>query len=355
MKENVILGMVALLLLSPGCSSRKNTTPPLPQTVKVDTVLVYGESKNATFPGKVVAASDINLAFRVSGPIQRINVDVGSRVRQGQVLAEIDSRDYQLQLSATEAQYEQIKREADRARELYERESLSASDYEKALYGFRQISAKYEADRNALQDTKLTAPTGGYIQRRFFQQGETVGAGTAVISMISEGSGEVEINIPSTDYIQRENFEEYYSTVDIFPGKKFPLQLIGITQQANLNQLYTMRFRLVGEDRNIPGPGMSTMVTIVYKPNDSQLVSVPLTSVFKSNDGSSVWIYDPQDSVVNKRNVTLLQILADGSAVISSGLNRGDIIVTAGANSLEEGEKVKLIQPVSSTNVGGML
>ncbi|MDL2255930.1 efflux RND transporter periplasmic adaptor subunit [Parabacteroides sp. OttesenSCG-928-G06] len=220
---------------------------------------MYGESKSVTFPGKVVAASDINLAFRISGPIAKVYVDAGRYVKKGQVLAEIDPRDYVVQLSATEAEYERIKSEAERVIALYEKGSIAPNDYDKAVYGLNQITAKREAHKNALADTKLCVPCDGYIQKRLFEPGETVSAGLPVLSMISAGTDEVEINIPSSDYIRRDQFDNFYCTVDIYQGETFPLELVGITQKANMNQLYTMRLRLTGKGKNKPGPGMSIL------------------------------------------------------------------------------------------------
>lgn len=352
MKKCLIL--VGLIIILAGCKkSRQENT--VIRSVKVDTVKIYGYAGSAAFPGKVVASSDISLAFRVSGPILKVNVDIGAYVYKGQVLAQIDPRDYEVQLAATEAEYRQIKNEAERITALYEKGTVTPNNYDKVRYGFQQISAKYDAHQNALKDTKLLAPCDGYIQKLFFHSGETVSAGMPVISMISKGSGEVEINIPSSDYIRRDNFDSYFCTVDIYPGKTFPLELVGITRKANMNQLYTMRFRLTGHDRDMPGPGMSTMVTIRYKAEDAQTVSLPLTSVFESDSRSMVWVYDSASETISARPVTLLQILTNGTAVVSAGLTVGEIVLSAGVHSVKEGEKVKLLPPVSSTNVGGML
>ena len=325
------------------------------RNVKADTVQVYGRAGSAVFPGKVVASSDVSLAFRVSGPILRVNVEVGSYVRKGQVLAQIDPRDYEIQLAATEAEYQQLSGEVARITELYEKGTVTPNDYDKARYGLQQLSSKYDAHKNALTDTKLLAPCDGYIQKRLFEPGETVSAGMPVISLISTGTGEVEINIPSSDYIRRDNFDSYSCTIDIYPGKTFPLELIGITRKANLNQLYTVRFRLTGDDRNGPGPGMSTMVTIRYKDEEAQTVSIPLTAVLESNDRPTVWVYDPAEGTVSARTIVLSQILTDGTVVVSEGLTAGEIVVSAGVHSVKEGEKVKLLPAVSPTNVGGML
>jgi RND family efflux transporter MFP subunit len=353
MKKIVLLAFVFMLALA-SCKQNK-TKGDFIQTVKVDTVRIYGESKSVIFPGKVIAASDINLAFRISGPISRVYVDAGRFVKKGEVLAEIDSRDYIVQLSATEAEYQRIKSESERIIALYEKGSIAPNDYDKAVYGLSQITAKYDAHKNALADTKLCAPCDGYIQKRLFEPGETISAGLPVLSMISAGTDEVEINIPSSDYIRRNNFDSYFCTVDIYPGKTYPLELVGITQKANSNQLYTMRLRLTGNGKNKPGPGMSTMVTIQYKTEETENVSIPLTSILEAEEGTKVWVYNEMTGVISARFIHIAEILTNGTVIVSSGLSHGELVVSGGVNSVKDGEKVQLLPKVSSTNVGGML
>ena len=75
----------------------------------------------------------MKLAFRVAGPIRKIYVNEGQYVKKGQLLAELDPRDYQIQFNATQAEYTQVKGEADRIIELYRRGSVSVNEYDKAV------------------------------------------------------------------------------------------------------------------------------------------------------------------------------------------------------------------------------
>lgn len=348
-----LLGVLPILLLS--CSSGKTNQETI-VTVKTDTVRMYGQELSVSFPGKIKAAADVSLAFRVSGTILRVPVEAGTYVRKGQLLAEIDPRDYEIQLSATEAEYKQIKSEAERIIALHEKQSVSPNDYDKAFYGLQQITAKYNAHKNALEDTKLYAPFDGYIQKRLFNAEETINAGFPVISMINTGLPEVEINIPSSDYIRRHEFDTYSCTVDIFPDVIFPLELIGITQKANMNQLYTMRLRLKPiVNHTSPTPGMTTTVTLKYKESESILTMIPLTAIFGDNERSSVWIYSKNTKTVSARIVKILEVKVNGTVVISEGLKPEEIVVTAGVNSLHEGQVVELLPAVSPTNIGGLL
>jgi RND family efflux transporter MFP subunit len=338
-----------------GCKHRDDKQEKI-QTVKTEMATVYGKAKTTSFPGKVKAASEINLSFRISGPITKINVTEGQFVQKGQVVAEMDSRDYTVQLSAAEAEYTQTKAEAGRIIRLHGKQSVSDNDYDKAVAGLQQITAKYDAVKNALADTKLTAPFDGYIQKRYFDRAEVIGEGMPVFSMISADLPEVEINIPAGEYVNRDRFSSYTCLFDVFPEQVYPLQLISISGKANANQLYTMRFRLKRSNASqMPSPGMSAMVNIIYKPEENQNISVPITAIRDTENGTMVWIYDETTQTVSERKVTVAQILNDGKIIISQGVSVGETIVTAGVHSLSEGEKVKLLPDVSSTNVGGLL
>jgi len=344
--------MIALFSFS--CGNKQKSTQSV-QTVKVFTAVGYGAENSVSFPGKIKAASDVNLSFRIGGPIKKIYAEVGDFVKKGDVIAEIDSRDYAVQLSATQAEYNQIKAEAERVIALYEKKGVTPNDYDKAEYGLQQITAKLDAHRNALADTKLRAQFDGYVQKRFFDSGETVGPGMPVVSMVSTTHPEVEIFIPSSDFIRRSDFVGYECSVDILPGISFPLELIGIAKKANLNQLYAMRLRLAGNAVPVPSPGMSATVTISLKPTNSELVTVPLSAVFEDGNISSVWVFNRDSQTVERREIKVGEIHLDGMVVITSGLKEGEIVVSAGVSVLKEGQGVRPLQPVSKSNVGGLL
>lgn len=350
------LMMIGTLLLW-SCSSGKKNEIDRTLTVKIDSVRPYTSQLSVSYPGKIRASSDVNLGFRVSGTLLRVNVDVGSVVRKGDVLAEIDPRDYRTQLNATEAEYNRIKGEAERIMALYEKRSVSKNDYEKAKFGLEQITAKLEAHRNALADTKLRAPYDGFIQKKLFDRDETISAGMPVVSMINKGVPEVEINIPSVDYYDRDSFDSYVCSIDLFPGTVFPLKLTGVTHKANLNQLYTMRFTFVdGNQDRMPTPGMTATVRINKKTEASALTMVPLSAVFNDGQGkSTVWIYNADQKTISAREVRLLGIRRSGNTIISDGLKVGEQIVIAGVHSLKEGSKVVPLPPKTKTNVGGLL
>lgn len=355
MRMNKLLVLFVAATILAGCSSEKRTD------TAVRSVATY-EVKNASgnisspFPGKVKSEGEANLAFRIAGPISRIYARPGKPVKKGEVLATLDQRDYITQLTATEAEYNSIKAQADRIIRLHQQQSVSDNDYDKAVGGLKQITQKLTAHRNALSDTRLVAPYDGYIQEPLRKEGETVGAGMPVLTIYSNSMPEVEINISAADYLNREQFDTFSCTIDAFPDKVFPLQLVSIDPIANLNQLYTVRLRFVLEKGDTPPTiGMSAMVNINYKVNDNRGVTIPMTAVWEKDGKSHVWVVEGTDKPkVHAVPVRIQEILRTGMA-ICSGLQNGQKVVSAGTNTLKEGQVVKQISPVSKTNVGGLL
>lgn len=353
--KGVVFPVLGMMFMACACGGSKSTQENGKLTVKADTVKDYQGELSIVYPGKVKAASEVKLSFRVAGPIKGVFPEVGAFVRKGQLLAEIDPRDYEIQLSATEAEYNQVKDEAGRVIELYRRKSVPVNDYDKAVAGIKQITAKYNAHRNALADTRLTAPFDGYVQNKYYDAHETVAAGYPVVSMINNSYFDVEIDIPSSDFVRQDQFKGFSCTIDVFPGKVFPLELIEITRKANLNQLYRMRLRLKPIEGVDIAAGMSVNVTIDYNPNVDALVVMPLSAMFEKDGVSAVWVYDPGKRTVVRRVVSLKKLLRNGDVIVSEGLKPGEIVVSAGVHSLKEGMQVELLKPTARTNVGGLL
>lgn len=266
----ILTGIFLMLFISCARHTKENKDC---QTVKIDTVIAADKQKFLQFPGRVKAAQDISLSFRVSGTI-----------------------------------------------------------------------------------TRLYAPFSGYVQKRLFEAHETIGAGMPVISMVSAGAPEVEINLPAAEYIRRNRFNRYHCTFDIYPGETYPLQLISVTPKANANQLYTMRLQLIPGKQAVPSPGMNAMVTIFCDTDRSGTLSVPTSAILQKDGKSYVFIYNASDHTVHNCEVSVLRLTNDGYSLISSdGLQPGDKIVSSGVHHIENGETVRTLPEITHTNIGGLL
>lgn len=347
------VGLAAVVAISCGQKEAPKTDIP---TVDVVEVKDLNDVDATTFTGKTKAASEVNLAFRVAGPIARVLVNQGDYVHKGQVVAELDSRDYQVQLAATQAEYDQIKADAERVMALFAEGNTTASNNDKARYGLQQISQKLANHRNQLDDTKLRSNINGYVQSKLHEAGETVGAGMPVLTVFGSGDTEVEIKISASDFTRLDKFTHFYCQFDVTGNTSFPLTITRVSQEANTAQLYTVRLRFADGAHKKITPGMNTMVYAeVANEAASGIVKVPTSAVMNKNNRTEVFVYDPKTETVKMRPVNVTTVNRDGTMQVDGGLKSGDKVVSTGVHHITDGQKVKLLQKPSTSNVGGLL
>ncbi|SFE75970.1 RND family efflux transporter, MFP subunit [Sunxiuqinia elliptica] len=330
-------GLVSFLWI--GCS---NDTPKQGlETRYVKTTIVQKKKSTLTetFPGVLKELDEAKLSFRIAGPVDQLPVKEGQFVKKGQLLACIDPRDYQLQYDVALSEYKQIIGETERVKQLYAKNNITDNDYEKAMSGRKQITAKLNAAKNALNDIRLVAPFDGYIQTVFISKREIIDAGMPVVSIINASSLKVEAAIPASIYLKKDLFSNFYCTSSNYPGKQFPLTLLGINAKSELNKLYKISLTLKDLKDIILAPGMNVLVHFTYDSGSSNAIQIPLNSCFEKDGQTFVYKFKSGQAVLTK--VKVGDINRNNMINILLGLKEGDIIITAGHSQISNGQKVK--------------
>lgn len=351
MKRLITIVIVAGTLCACGRSSCEHVE--VRSVVLTEPVLL--ESTNIiNYSGIIREAHTISLGFKTAGQIERIYVQEGDYIRRGELLAELDDTDYRLGVEALQIQYDQLKDEVERTSQLFNQKSISANDYEKAVAGLKRLGVELQANKNKLDYTKLYAPTDGYVQSVNFSPAEMVDAGTAVFTLLDVSQMEAAADIPVSEYRQRDRFVRYYCKA-VGIDKELPMKLLSLTPKADGNQLYQLRLTFTEQPYKQLTAGMNVGIGIVVADTASATgVAVPLHAVFRDKESACVWVFQ-QDSTVSKRRVVLGNTDSEGRAVVSEGLTGEERIVRAGVNVLQEGQRVRVVEKTSKTNIGGLL
>ena len=319
--------MIAACVLGACSGGRQEKT--LVRSVYTVVPMESGTETTKQYTGRVEEAHHINLGFKTAGQLTRILVEEGDYVHEGELLAELDTVDYRLAVDALQIQYEQLKDEVARTKQLFEERSVSANDYEKATAGLQQLAIQLQANQNKLAYTKLYAPADGYIESHM----------------------EVTADIPASLYLQRDRFTGFECT-SAYAGKH-PLRLLGITPKADGSQLYRMRLGFAGQTDARLTAGMNVEIAVHLADSVREGMTLPLSTLCRQGGNTYVWVVNA-DTTVSKRQVTLLHSDAEERAVVS-GVRENEQVVRAGVNYLQEGDKVRVIAAPSQTNVGGLL
>lgn len=343
----------ALLLALPVLAAcGKHEAPPEPlRPVKSMHVALQPASSALTLPGEVHARHESPLAFRVGGKISECYADLGQQVHRGQVLARLEPEDYRLAAqgsAATEAQArsQMILAEADLKRFSALREkgfvSAAALDQKQAAYDAARAAldamqaSRSEQDRK-LGYTALTADGDGVVTSLNCNVGQVVNAGQAVLGLARSGAKEITVYVPEAALAAFRSAQEFSVELNTHPGKSYRGTLRELAGGADpATRTYAAHITVQDADDAMQ-LGMSA--TVRMKTDDDMAIRLPLTAVISRDGTTGVWKLDDK-GIVHRVTITVAGIEGDELRV-AGGLTPGDVVVTAGANLLREGEKVK--------------
>jgi RND family efflux transporter MFP subunit len=357
MNFKLMMASALVMLMFTACADNAEKNEGTIHSVLTTQPEPIGNSISKSYSGIVAESKSISLGFKTSGQILRTLVKEGDYVRAGELVAILDDVDYQLAAKEARIQYDQMLAEHKRIEYLYQSNNISRNDYEKSKAGLERLKVNLDNALNRIKYTKLYAPVSGYVTKLNFEKAEMVNAGTPVIELMDNSSLEVNVDLPLEAYTKRGLFRSFRGiTTD---GKEFALMLLNITPKADNNQLYSMRLAVSAADSKLLTPGMNVEVNILRSDNvesqENESYSLPLHAIFYDKTGSpQVWVLQ-KDSTVKATAVEIGEPLTNGKIRILSGLNGGEQIVRAGVNSLQPGEKVKIIEDAKQTNVGSLL
>ena len=184
MNRNVTFISILSLGIMLGACSNNSSSQEETLFVKTATASTYSNETVKEFPIITQPFRTTELSFRVSGPIDRLDVYSGNYYRRGDIIAEIDPRDYRIRRERAEAVYRQAKAEYERISALYQKNNLSASTYEKARAEYTSAKAAFDTAVNELEDTRLIAPFNRYVGEVYVEKFQEVKASQPVLTFI---------------------------------------------------------------------------------------------------------------------------------------------------------------------------
>ncbi len=332
-----------------GCGDEPQEEAPMAQPVKLFTVDSMTKGRLRHYPGKVVATEGSELAFRVSGQLEKFAVRAGEEVKKGQLLAALDPADFRNQLADRQAQYDLANSQYQRSISLHERGVISESQFDELKARRLQAQAALSLARDNVNYTRLKAPYAGTVARTYVENFQFVQAKEPILYLQGNKDIDIEFAVSERFFTNlREGGEDYQPDVRFegAPDKVFKASYKEHEASADdRTQTYIITLTMANPEGIVVLPGMSVDVAIDLTQimrKASTWPQVPVEAVFNKDgeDGAYVWRFDPQANVVNAVAVTLGQVVGDG-VEITAGLDAGDRIVSAGVHHLKEGQAVR--------------
>jgi len=353
---------VAMSSLLLACGKPAPTQEPV-RAVKVITVGVSETDGQTPYAGEVRAQVESRLGFRVAGKLIRRHVELGQRVRAGQLLAEMDPQDYKLAVDAVRAQVQAATTNRDlaaadfkRYKELRDKDFISGAELERRETALKSAQAQLDAAQaqlasqgNQLAYSRLLADHAGVITGLDADAGQVVAAGTPVVRLAQDGPREVVFAIP----------EDKLATVKV--GQLAHVKLWASDQQVQarvrdiagsadpVTRTFTVKLALAEKDAPALG---STVTVLIQRGKDlpTQAIQLPTSALRQEGGQTAVWVLDTASMTV-KSQVVQIATANGNEAVVAAGLQAGQQVVVAGVHVLSPGQKVTLYQARSNAPV----
>ena len=351
--RSCILPLTLVLALA-GCGPEDvPVQPSLIRTIVVDPQPIT-EDRHAI--GEVKPRYESDLSFRVAGKVLSRLVDVGARVKKGDTLATLDTQDYQNRLRSAEADVSAAEAELIEAQGMEGRKAkllkggwTPRATYDAALRDFRAAQAKLtaaKANRDLIRDqltyTELKADFDGVTTAVGAEAGQNVTAGQMVVKLAGPDDKDGVFSIAETAFT---DVSESHPQVIVWPLSNPDLTVEGVVREISpvadpATRTYTMKVTLTN-----PPPELRFGMSIAgrLKGSSTLAVALPPPALFEKDGSPAVWLFDHKSGSLSLRPVSVARYEAN-SVIIGSGLAKGDIVVTAGVNTLTVGQKVRLAE-----------
>jgi RND family efflux transporter MFP subunit len=352
MPTGAIFAVLAAALFVAGCDAKPAPAVKLERPVQVRRVAFEQTGISHEFSGIVRARYETDLGFRVAGKIASRFVSAGDRVHVGDLIARLDPRDLQLQaesaaaeLTAATSNLEQAAADLDRYTTLRARGFASVADFDRKKAAKDEASGRVERARrsvelarNQLAYADLKADAVGVITATLAEAGQVVGVGEAVVKLAQIGEKEAVVALPETWLSEAQKSQ---ASVRLWSDEeaKFKAKLRELSPQADpATRTYAARFTIEKATDTVAF-GMTATVTL-ERPAEVAVARLPLSAILNRGFGPSVFVVN-RASALELRPVTVASFSAD-QALVSSGIQDGDEVVTLGVQKLEAGRTVRV-------------
>lgn len=304
------------------------------------------------FSGTLDPDLSADVAPKIDARIEKVYVQLGDRVRKGQLLASLEKVDQSAALAAAQGNYDNAVHEAAKAeldygryKTLFEKNAVSKSTLDNYYFAMKNAQAKVASSKGTLEGmiskhnaTDLIAPVDGIIAKRYFQEGYYAKAGTAIFKVADTSKLKTVIDIPEGNISSIAVGNICEIVLPSYNNKKIQGKISRIAPVAQIPG-HTFEAEVsIDNKENIPA-GLYANVTLKGEPKKNVLV-IPQHAVVMRDDQQTAFV--PNEKGIVSRRVLTVGYTDETHIEILEGLKEGEKVVLEGQNKLREGSKIKM-------------
>ncbi|ANQ51805.2 efflux RND transporter periplasmic adaptor subunit [Flammeovirga sp. MY04] len=354
--------MISLFLtafiFNTGCQEEKQETVETIRSVRYTEVKNTTLSNNTIYSGKATADQEMELSFRNNGIITKKLVKVGQKVKKGKLLMQLDNIQAQLSyeqslaaLNAAKSEMFTAKSEYERGRKLYEQGNYTLSKYETVKNAYENATnqltsaeRKLAIDKEQILNGYIYAPKDAVVAEVEANLNETVSSGQKVMVLNAGNEMNVVVGVSESSINEITNGLTAYLNFRSI-DEKLKGEVIEVSPIVNKeNATFPVKIRIQNPTNSIhPGMAAEVKFNLGDLASDYNIV-LPLSAVGEDEKGNFVYFIKDRKNDLGLVGKEYVQVgeLTDEGILITDGIEQGQLIITAGLQTLIQGQTVKL-------------
>lgn len=310
------------------------------QAINVQAIMLKLESvkNDISYTGTFEPNKETRISTDIQGKINSVFVDVGTAVRIGQALVQLDNSLLKLQLQTVEIQIEGLEVDVKRYTILVDADAIQGVQLEKTELALKSAKVQKATLMEQIKKTTITAPFGGIVTAKLTEEGAFAAPGIPLLQITDISSLKFTVNVPEQELSQFETNQQYSLSADAYPETVLSGKVIMTGSKANMGNSFPVQFS-------------------VNNTADLKIKSGMFGKVELKNDGEEKFIIIPASAIVGTNIQPQVYLVKNGKAIlqnittsnrfqnkvqVSSGLTEGDVIITNGFINLFDGANVTI-------------
>jgi len=332
-----------------GSAGGRRGLPAGPVPVEVAPVENGRIARSVAVSGNIEPLRTVAVNSQLAGALRTVNVEEGSIVDEGAVLATLDDREIVAQLTSAEAAFEVAEATFQRAEQLRERQVITAAEYERDRAALAAARAQRDQLRARAGYATILAPIAGVVTEKSVEAGHSVGVQTRLFSIADVSTLVVRVRVSELDVVALRAGDMADIELDAFPGQPLTGRIRRIFPVADpMSRLVPVEVALTGADAGTARPGFLARVTFALGAKENVRL-VPASALVTDPSGAQALYVIEQGRA--ERRLVRTGLISEGRMEIVDGVEAGEVIVITGTNNLRDGVEVRIVNP--ATGPGG--
>ncbi len=334
--------LLAIAAIVPGCGRKEGETQTAMATdVSVSVTVVQRQKLQSSLSlvGNINASADVNVISETQGTTKAVFVKVGSPVKAGTVLIQVDDEIPRSTKASAEINYQKAQRDYQRSEELFQENSISASQLDASRLAMKAAENQLDIARRQLENTRPRSPIAGTVNARYVDPGTMVQPGKAIANIVDISVLKVRVNVSEREAFALKPGDKVEVSTDVYPGLAIGGTVDNIASKADEAHTYPVEIVVPNSTKHPLKAGMFARISFTSLA-PTEALTIPRSALIGSIKEAQVYVV--RGSVSHLRQVVIGKQSAD-LLEVTTGLAEGDTVVVSGQNNLVDQSRVHVV------------